>query len=176
MSTMMVSFLLALFMSQVQSTTAFSTTGDLTRSRRRTICAPVCVIQNRPLTKYSPVQDYYDILEVAEDAEEGEIKSSFRRLIKIYHPDRCKDEDAAMVSERLNEAYAALKDTDLRLQYDTYGLNGMPSGAEEEDDLKNDPLNREGKRAKYGKKKDKGTGPSTVQKKASGFGAKPKRR
>ena len=40
-------------------------------------------------------RDYYEVLGVSKDASQDEIKSAFRKLAKKYHPDVCKEADAA---------------------------------------------------------------------------------
>ena len=40
-------------------------------------------------------RDYYDVLGVNKNATDAEIKSSFRKLAKKYHPDLNKEPDAA---------------------------------------------------------------------------------
>jgi hypothetical protein len=61
---------------------------------------------------------YYEVLEVHEGAGFTEIKSSYRRLVKIYHPDL---NSSAMAKERIvliTEAYEYLSDPVKRSQYD----------------------------------------------------------
>ncbi len=37
--------------------------------------------------KFDPSKDYYQVLEVTKDSTEAEIKKSYYRLAKTYHPD-----------------------------------------------------------------------------------------
>ena len=55
------------------------------------------------------MNDYYAILEVAEDANEQEIKKAYRRLAKIYHPDAVGD-DSVKIQRMydIQEAYQCL--------------------------------------------------------------------
>jgi len=63
------------------------------------------------------MQDYYVILEVPPTATLAEVKRSYRRLVRKYHPDLNKqalDEHIKL----LNEAYAVLRDPAKRAKYD----------------------------------------------------------
>lgn len=67
-------------------------------------------------------RNYYDILGVAKDATVDEIKKSFRRLARQYHPDlNPGNKQAEEKFKDLNEAYEVLSDTAKRSQYDQYG-------------------------------------------------------
>lgn len=72
-------------------------------------------------------RDYYEVLGVSKDASEDEIKKAFRKLAFKYHPDRCKDSDAAEKFAEVSEAHEVLSDKEKRNQYDQFGFNG-PSG------------------------------------------------
>ena len=76
-------------------------------------------------------RDYYEVLGVSKTATDSEIKSAFRRLAKKYHPDVCKEPDAAEKFKEAQEAYAVLSDASKRQQYDQYGhaaFQGGPGG------------------------------------------------
>ena len=66
-------------------------------------------------------RDYYEVLGVDKNASDAEIKSAFRKLAKKYHPDVCKEADAADKFKEAQEAYAVLSDPDKRKQYDQFG-------------------------------------------------------
>ncbi|MBN2047231.1 MAG: molecular chaperone DnaJ [Anaerolineaceae bacterium] len=70
-------------------------------------------------------RDYYEVLGVARNASDDEIKSSFRKLARKYHPDINKEADAEERFKEINEAYAALSDADKRAAYDRYGHEGI---------------------------------------------------
>ena len=73
--------------------------------------------------------DYYEVLGVARDATDAEIKKAFRQLALKHHPDRNPGDPHA--DERfkvINEAYAVLSDPNRRAQYDRYGRVDLPPG------------------------------------------------
>ncbi len=74
-------------------------------------------------------RDYYEILGVPRDADEQQIKKSFRRLAREYHPDRNQgDADAEAKFKELAEAYEVLSDAERRRTYDAYGHEGLRTG------------------------------------------------
>ena len=73
-------------------------------------------------------RDYYEVLGVSKTATDSEIKSAFRRLAKKYHPDVCKEPDAAEKFKEAQEAYAVLSDASKRQQYDQYGHAAFQGG------------------------------------------------
>ena len=75
-------------------------------------------------------QDYYDVLGVARNANEEEIRRAFRRKAMEYHPDRNKNADAEEKFKEINEAYQVLSDSGKRAQYDRFGKAGVGSGAQ----------------------------------------------
>ena len=67
-------------------------------------------------------RDYYEILGVAREAGEEEIKKSYRKLALKYHPDRNPGDKAAEESfKEVGEAYEILSDPQKRAAYDQYG-------------------------------------------------------
>lgn len=73
-------------------------------------------------------RDYYDILGVSRNASEDEIKKSFRRLAKQYHPDVNQGNTAAEQFKEIGEAYQVLSDPEKRQLYDRYGHHPPQGG------------------------------------------------
>ncbi|MEJ1963024.1 MAG: DnaJ C-terminal domain-containing protein [Gammaproteobacteria bacterium] len=68
-------------------------------------------------------RDYYDTLNVARTASAEDIKKSYRRLARKYHPDVSKEKDAEAKFKQVQEAYEVLKDPEKRAAYDQLGSN-----------------------------------------------------
>ncbi len=68
-------------------------------------------------------KDYYDVMGVARDATQAEIKRTYRKLARKYHPDVSKETDAEQRFKDVGEAYAVLKDPEKRASYDELGAN-----------------------------------------------------
>ncbi|OCR15058.1 DnaJ C-terminal domain-containing protein [Helicobacter pullorum] len=63
----------------------------------------------------------YETLEVSPNATSDEIKKSYRRLARKYHPDINKEKDAEEKFKEINAAYEILSDEQKRKQYDQFG-------------------------------------------------------
>ena len=63
-------------------------------------------------------KNYYEILGVNPSATLEEIQKKYRELVKKYHPDICKDHDAAEKIKEINIAYDTLCNKEKRKQYD----------------------------------------------------------
>ena len=66
-------------------------------------------------------RDYYEIMGVDRGATQDEIKRSYRKLARKYHPDLSKDADAETKFKEMGEAYEVLKDPEKRAAYDQLG-------------------------------------------------------
>ncbi len=66
-------------------------------------------------------KDYYDIMGVARDATQDDIKRSYRKLARKYHPDVSDDPKAEDRFKEVGEAYEVLKDPEKRAAYDQLG-------------------------------------------------------
>jgi molecular chaperone DnaJ len=73
-------------------------------------------------------RDYYELLGVARDAGEPEIKKAFRRLARELHPDVSEAPDADERFREVVEAYEVLSKSETRELYDRYGHAGLRSG------------------------------------------------
>lgn len=90
-------------------------------------------------------KDYYQIMGLQRNASPEEIKRTYRKLARKYHPDVSKEPNAESKFKELGEAYEVLKDPDKRAKYDQYG--------------------------QYWKEQGQGYRPNTQQKQSHGFGA-----
>lgn len=70
-------------------------------------------------------RDYYEVLGVPKNASNDDLKSTFRRLARQYHPDVNKAPDAEERFKEINEAYAVLSDAEKRAAYDRFGVEGL---------------------------------------------------
>ncbi len=71
-------------------------------------------------------RDFYEVLGVAKDAEDADIKRAYRELARQFHPDL--NPAGAERFKEINEAYAVLSDAQLRARYDRWGHDGEGSG------------------------------------------------
>ena len=63
-------------------------------------------------------KDYYQILGVAKDASEADIKKAYKKKSLKVHPDKNKAPEAQEAFKRLSQAYVTLSDEGKRQQYD----------------------------------------------------------
>ena len=73
-------------------------------------------------------RDYYEILGLAKNASEEDIKKAYRKLAMKHHPDRNQGDAAKVAEEKFKEgkeAYEMLSDAQKRAAYDQYGHAGV---------------------------------------------------
>ncbi len=73
-------------------------------------------------------RDLYEVLGVARDASEDDIKKAYRKLARQYHPDHNKDPGAQERFVEIQEAYDTLSDPEQRKMYDRFGHAGPQGG------------------------------------------------
>ncbi len=74
-------------------------------------------------------RDYYEVLGVARNASEDELKKSYRRLAMKLHPDRNPDDAGAEAAfKEAKEAYEMLSDANKRRAYDAHGHAAFEQG------------------------------------------------
>lgn len=71
--------------------------------------------RSSPSSMESPLTQYYDVLRISPTADMEEIRESYRRLVKRYHPDlhgQVDEERAILLRKKMakvNEAYSEIK-------------------------------------------------------------------
>jgi curved DNA-binding protein len=65
--------------------------------------------------------NYYDILGVAKDASEADLKKAYRNMVRELHPDVNKSADAESRFKTVGAAWEVLKDKEKRKLYDRFG-------------------------------------------------------
>ncbi|GAB2292649.1 hypothetical protein Dimus_026886 [Dionaea muscipula] len=83
--------------------------------RRRGTC---CVV-------WAAKADYYSTLNVSRNASLDEIKSSYRKLARKYHPDINKGPESEEKFKEISAAYEVLSDDEKRSLYDRFGDAGL---------------------------------------------------
>jgi molecular chaperone DnaJ len=71
-------------------------------------------------------EDYYEILDVAKDADAATIKKAYRKKALEFHPDRNpNNKQAEEMFKKISAAYEVLSDSDKRIRYDRGSLEGF---------------------------------------------------
>jgi len=73
-------------------------------------------------------KDFYSVLGVTKDVTDADLKKTYRKLARKYHPDSNQGDAAAEAkSKEVSEAYSVLSDAEQRAEYDQ--IRAMGSGA-----------------------------------------------
>src|ERR1700722_14883463 len=76
------------------------------------------------------MSDYYEVLGLARNAGQDEIKKAYRKSALKYHPDRNPgDKEAEKKFKEISEAYEVLSDEKKRQIYDQYGADALRGAA-----------------------------------------------
>jgi len=74
-------------------------------------------------------RDYYEVLGISKNADEGEIKKAYRKLALKYHPDKNPDDSSAEDKfKEAADAYGVLSNSEKKSKYDRFGHAGMGGG------------------------------------------------
>ncbi len=95
--------------------------------------------------------DYYELLQVDDDATPATIKSAYRTLAKMCHPDILGEAEGHNICILLNEAYEVLTDPDKRAAYDVQLEQALEA---DEDDYTGEALSRWIANTKMGKNEE----------------------
>lgn len=75
-------------------------------------------------------RDFYEVLGVAKDASEDDIRRAYKKAAVKYHPDRNPDDQEAETKfKEATEAYTVLQDAEKRRLYDQFGHSGLEGQA-----------------------------------------------
>lgn len=74
-------------------------------------------------------RDYYEVLGVAKNASDEDLKKAYRKLAMKHHPDRNPDKDSEEKFKEAKQAYEVLADSDKRATYDQFGHAGIDQQA-----------------------------------------------
>ncbi len=86
---------------------------------------------------------YYAIFGISQDANFQEIKKSYRKLAKKYHPDRNKSPHAEETIKKINEAFEILSDKRKRKQYDLESSNIFDQNDQNNDEEEGNSSNKQ---------------------------------
>lgn len=78
---------------------------------------------------------YYELLDISEDATQGQIKRAWKLAASVLHPDKNpgNEEEAARKFQEVKEAYECLSNPERRAAYDETGDISVETGSPAED-------------------------------------------
>ncbi|XP_057446872.1 uncharacterized protein LOC130738752 [Lotus japonicus] len=108
----------------------FSATTASMLQHRTASRFPFSATRNRPRAAVAAIRakaetDFYSTLNVSSSATLQEIKSSYRKLARKYHPDMNKSPGAEDKFKEISAAYEVLSDDEKRSLYDRFGESGL---------------------------------------------------
>mmetsp|Transcript_26819 Transcript_26819/g.58485 ORF Transcript_26819/g.58485 Transcript_26819/m.58485 type:complete len:448 (-) Transcript_26819:459-1802(-) len=74
-------------------------------------------------------KDLYEVLGVARNASDDDIKKAYRKLALKLHPDKCKAAHAEEAFKAVSKAFSCLSDTQKRAYYDRTGYESSQAAA-----------------------------------------------
>ena len=88
---------------------------EMSDSRKSTIDAN----ELRDMYNNKSLPNYYQLLDLPDNASTIDIKNQYRKLAKQYHPDRNKNSSEEKMAD-INKAYEVLSDKKLKTEYDKF--------------------------------------------------------
>tara|TARA_B100000929_G_scaffold50194_1_gene36552 strand:- start:247 stop:1095 length:849 start_codon:yes stop_codon:yes gene_type:complete len=88
---------------------------EMSDSRKSTIDAN----ELRDMHNNKSLPNYYQLLDLPDNASTIDIKNQYRKLAKQYHPDRNKNSSEEKMAD-INKAYEVLSDKKLKTEYDKF--------------------------------------------------------
>ncbi|KAK9862451.1 hypothetical protein WJX84_000449 [Apatococcus fuscideae] len=102
-----------------QPTAAASDAGSTVHSNP--VYPPEIGPANSEVERISRVQhNYYAVLKVDKDSPETDVRTSYYKLSRLVHPDKCRHEQASSASAAVNLAYDTLRNPAKKKLYDSY--------------------------------------------------------
>lgn len=87
-------------------------------SQKVPIFAKRCFYLNAALCDQTKDPSLYDVLQIPQNSTHTEIRDSYYKLSKMYHPDVKQDENSSAMFRKITEAYDVLGNVRTRLEYD----------------------------------------------------------
>ena len=81
------------------------------------------------VTRIKHCKDFYEVLQVNKEANDADLKKSYRKLALVLHPDKNSAPGASEAFKAVGNAFAVLSDKEKRRQYDLYGSDEVANGS-----------------------------------------------